>query len=140
MFIATDCPLSQLYAKPFADLADSFPDFYFFGVAPGQIPNPSETDAFKSEYGFELPLFTDEDYSFSKELSAEVTPQFFVLDPDKKVVYKGAMDDWAVDLARKKIAPDKHYLIDALTAISAGREIRISETDAIGCIIEYHAP
>ena len=138
MFISADCPLSQLYAKSFTSLMDRFPEFHFIGVSPGENDDKNMLLAFQENYGFGPEIYRDFNYHFSKKLNASVTPQFFIIDQEMDVLYNGAMDDWAIDLARKKIAPKRHYLLDALEAVSSGKELELEKTEPVGCIIEYN--
>ncbi len=138
MFISADCPLSQLYAKPFTSLMNRYPEFLFIGVSPGENDDENVLLTFQDNYGFGPYIYRDVNYNFSKKLNASVTPQFFIIDQEMNVLYNGAMDDWAIDLAKKKIAPKRHYLMDALEAISSGKELGLKKTEPVGCIIEYN--
>lgn len=137
MFVTPDCPLSQLYAKAYSDLKNRFPEVEFYGVNSGKSDPVDSLLDFKSKYGFEPPILLDPDFKLAKVIKAEVTPHFFVIGKNGKVAYEGAMDDWAVDLGRKKVAPTRHYLIDALGSIVHDSMPETPSTDPVGCIIEY---
>ena len=67
------------------------------------------------------------------ERTAQKTPEAFVLDRDRKVVYVGGIDDsWADATAVKK-----PYLRDAIEAALDGRTPAVPETRPTGCGIEY---
>ncbi|WP_419580609.1 thioredoxin family protein [Stieleria magnilauensis] len=82
------------------------------------------------EKGFEFAYLWDESQQIAKEYGAKYTPEFYVLDEDRKVVYMGAMDD---SPAGDEVT--KTYLIDAIEATLAGREVQVTETIPIGCRI-----
>jgi hypothetical protein len=68
----------------------------------------------------------------ARSYGAAYTPEFVVLNKERKVVYLGAMDD----------SPDgknitKRYLEDAVTAALAGQKPQTAETPAVGCAVRY---
>ena len=77
-------------------------------------------------------LHDDEKSSLANAFGARRTPEFFVLDKDRKVVYMGAIDD----------SPDgksvKHqYVSDAIAAALAGMTPEVTETPPVGCLIRF---
>src|SRR5262245_13935506 len=68
----------------------------------------------------------------AKSYGATYTPEFIVLNKDRKVVYLGAMDD---SPDGKKIA--KKYVEDAVAAALAGKSTETTETPAVGCAVRY---
>jgi len=82
--------------------------------------------------GFNFPYLHDETQQVAKSYGATFTPEFVVLNKDRKVIYLGAMDD---SPDGKKIT--KHYLENAVTASLAGRKPEIAETPAVGCAVRY---
>jgi hypothetical protein len=58
------------------------------------------------------------------------TPEFIVLNKERKIVYLGAFDD---DPEGKKVA--KKYVEDAASAALAGKLPETSETPAVGCAV-----
>jgi hypothetical protein len=45
------------------------------------------------EKGFNFPYAYDPSQKIGRELGASVTPEFFVLNKERKIVYMGALDD-----------------------------------------------
>src|SRR5436190_1306024 len=80
------------------------------------------------EKGFPYPYLYDETQKIAKDHGATYTPEFFVLDRDRRLAYMGAMDD--VSPPRQE---SKHFLDDAVTAVLAGRKPPVAETLARGC-------
>jgi peroxiredoxin len=74
----------------------------------------------------------DESQRIAREFGATRTPEFFVLSPDRKIVYMGAMDD-SGDAA--KVTVD--YVEAAVQAALAGRAPVKAETFANGCRIRF---
>ena len=64
---------------------------------------------------------------------AKVTPTFYIIGPDGRLAYEGAMDDDPnVD-----DFTGKNYVRDALGDLAAGRPVRTPETRTYGCGVEY---
>ena len=84
---------------------------------------------------FPFAYLSDPTQEVTKKYGAMYTPEFFVLDKDRKVVYTGAMDDKAPPGEAKV----KH-LEAAVTAALAGKKIETTETSAAaGCKIKLKA-
>jgi peroxiredoxin len=86
--------------------------------------------AAKKKYSF--PYLADPNSKTAKAYGAMYTPEFFVLDKDRKVVYLGAMDD-------KNYAPDAkvNYLETAVETALAGKKVEKAETLGRGCRIKF---
>jgi peroxiredoxin len=84
----------------------------------------------KKSYPF--PYLFDESQKIGRDYGAQYTPEFFVLDKARKVVYMGAMDD-RDDPAKVK----EHYLEEAVRAALKGEKPATTETVARGCRIPY---
>jgi peroxiredoxin len=82
------------------------------------------------EKAFTFTYLFDESQQIAKDYGAKYTPQFFVLDEDRRVVYMGSLDDspGGDDVS-------KRYVADALKAILAGNRPEVTETVPIGCRI-----
>jgi peroxiredoxin len=83
------------------------------------------------KFGFTY-LHDDEKSSLANAFGARRTPEFFVLDKERKVVYMGAIDD----------SPDgkniQHkYVEDAIAAVLAGKTPEVAETPPVGCLIRF---
>src|SRR5262249_17727016 len=76
----------------------------------------------------------DETQEIGKLYGATNTPQFFVLDKERKIRYTGAMDNSPQD--ESKVS--KNYLRDAVNAVLKGESPEVDETRAVGCGISYN--
>lgn len=81
---------------------------------------------------FNFPYLYDETQQIAKDFGATYTPEFFVLDKDRKVVYMGAMDDTSNEKAAKV-----NYLEPAVAAVLKGEKPAKGETLARGCLIRF---
>jgi peroxiredoxin len=84
--------------------------------------------------GFTFDYLYDADQSVARALGSERTPEVFVFDADRRLVYHGAVDD-----SRNEEAVTQHYLRDALDAVLDGREPPVAETMPVGCTVKWRA-
>jgi peroxiredoxin len=75
----------------------------------------------------------DPDGKVGRLYGAKVTPTFFIIGPDGRLAYEGAMDD---DPSVDDFA-GKNYVREALDDLAAGRAVRTPETRTYGCGVEY---
>lgn len=85
-----------------------------------------------AEKDFQFTYLHDESQKIARDYGAIFTPEFYVLDRDRKVVYMGAMDD-ATDPKAVKAT----YVRDAVDAVLAGAMPSVTETIARGCRVRY---
>jgi peroxiredoxin len=94
------------------------------------LPAAMKERAQKKQYPF--PYLFDETQKVARDYGALFTPEFFVLDQNRRVVYMGAMDDNA-DVSKVT----QNYLDQAVAAALAGKQPETAETLATGCRIRY---
>jgi peroxiredoxin len=81
-------------------------------------------------------MLFDRDGAIGKEYGARTTPHMYVIDPNGKLVYMGAIDD------KRSTNPDdvktaKNYVRVALDEAKAGKPVTIASTVSYGCSIKY---
>jgi len=94
---------------------------------------PKMTERAKDK-GFTFPYAFDPSQKIGRDLGATKTPEFFVFNKDRKLVYMGAFDDKPMDEAKAS----KHYVEDAVIATLKGETPSLQETAAQGCGIGYN--
>ncbi len=77
---------------------------------------------------FPFPYLFDESQQIARDYGALWTPEFFVLNKQRKIVYMGAMDD-STDASKVK----QKYVEAAVKAVLAGEKPATEETVAVGC-------
>ncbi len=82
--------------------------------------------------GFNFPYLYDKSQKVGRELGATVTPEFFVLNKDRKVAYMGALDD---NMQEGRVKAK--YVEDAIDALIKGESVKTTETRARGCSVKY---
>ena len=82
--------------------------------------------------GFNFPYLYDESQKIGRALGATVTPEIFVLNKERKIVYTGSLDD------SQNASRVKHkYVEDAIDATLKGEAVKTAETRPFGCGIKY---
>jgi len=85
-------------------------------------------------HGFNFDYLYDEDQSVAGALGSERTPEIFVFDRERKLVYHGAVDD-----SRDETMVNQRYLRDALDAVLEGRRPPVAETPPVGCTVKWNS-
>lgn len=76
-------------------------------------------------------ILMDGDGEVGRAYGAARTPQMFVVHKGK-VVYNGAIDDGSMG----KVG-ERNYVAEALDAVLAGEEVKVSKTTPYGCTVKY---
>lgn len=71
-----------------------------------------------------------------KAYGAKATPHMFVIGPDGRLLYQGAIDDTA-STDPDDIKTSKNYVRAALDEAMAGKPVTVSSTKAYGCGVKY---
>ena len=79
-----------------------------------------------------LPYLKDGDGSLARACGAVCTPHAFVFDADRRLAYRGRIDD---SRTGQRVTTDD--LADALGDLLAGRRVRTPETSPFGCAIVW---
>jgi peroxiredoxin len=136
VFLGTECPLVKLYAPTLARLASDYADrsVGFIGVDSNQQDSLSELQHFGRSHALSFPLLKDPGNGVADQFGARRTPEVFVLDRDRKLRYRGRIDDqYTYGIQRPKAAQE--YLVAALDQLLAGEAVARPETEPVGCHI-----
>ena len=138
IFLSPECPLSQKYSLSIKNIYTRYLDkkIAVYLVFPGKLYNKNEINFFLSEYNLQFVSIEDEDKKLTSCLGAAITPEAFLIDSAGRILYKGAIDNWFIDIGQKREVITAHYLDDAIQSFLSGRPVKISQTKAAGCIIE----
>ncbi len=86
-----------------------------------------------AQQGFNFPYLRDETQQIAKDFGATHTPEIFVFDKNRKLVYHGKIDDnWQYPEQVKT-----SYLRDAIDETLNEIAISVPETYSIGCTIKW---
>lgn len=96
------------------------------------VDSQAEMKTHAESLGYTMPYVIDADAQFADAVGAKTTPHVYVFDNSNKLIYKGSIDNsW--DTQKTALAT---YLMDAMDAISTGREITNNNTTPRGCSIK----
>lgn len=135
--IDTECPLCASYSKKINEIHEEYHkeiDFYTF--LPSIVFSKTKTEKFLKKHNLNMQIITDTNQVITNLLDAKITPECFLLDSNFNTIYHGLIDDWIKDLGRKGQHVNHDYLIDAIDSHLHKKQIKITRTKAIGCIIE----
>jgi peroxiredoxin len=138
VFTCNSCPVAADYEDRILDLAKKFAGpSGKVGLVAINVNKIAEDNLDKMKEraeakGFTFPYLYDDSQQIAKAYGAIYTPEFFVADKNRKIIYMGGMDDSSkVDAVKNK------YLVPAIEAALAGAEPATKETVARGCMIRY---
>jgi hypothetical protein len=107
--------------------------------APGQdgyVTPPEENEYLRTMKAAPSAAILDPSGMIGRLYSAKTTPDMFVIDPQGRLVYEGAIDDQPTpDPASLNGA--KNYVSAALEASMAGRPVEVAVTRSYGCSVKY---
>jgi AhpC/TSA family len=84
--------------------------------------------------GYVFDYLHDESQDLMRILGSERTPEAFVYDAERRLVYHGAVDD-----NRDIESVTTHYLRDAIEATLAGEEPPVADTPPVGCTVKWRS-
>jgi peroxiredoxin len=141
MFICNHCP----FVKHLADaLAQFGAEYRAKGVAvvgissndvssqPADSPEQMVREA--EERGYTFPYLFDESQEVAKEYRAACTPDFFLFDGARRLVYRGQFDSSRPDSGTAATGADLRAAVDA---VLAGKKPSEKQSPSIGCNIKW---
>ncbi|MEM1271925.1 MAG: thioredoxin family protein, partial [Bacteroidota bacterium] len=88
------------------------------------------------EGGVGTAVLIDADGEVGRLYGAKTTPQMFVISPEGRVVYNGAIDD-KPSTNPASLDGAVNYLVQAMEALAAGRDADPARTEPYGCSVKY---
>lgn len=95
---------------------------------------PEHMKALAEAEGWEFPYVLDETQEVAKAFRAACTPDFFLFNADRQLVYRGRLDDSRPKTDTPVTGRD---LRAALDAVLAGRPVPDDQVPSIGCNIKW---
>jgi len=142
IFTCNTCPYAQAYEDRIIELdkkysGNGFPVIAIMPNNPVSKPgdNMEAMQARAKQKSYPFPYLIDEGQKIYPQYGATKTPHVYVLQKTKKgneVKYIGAIDDNYQDANAVKTK----YVEDAIDALLASKEIKVTQTRAIGCSIK----
>jgi hypothetical protein len=140
LFMSNRCPGVKAYDDRLRRLMRrSGPDVAFVGINPidaGLYPGEGMAGMRRAqeERRLDLLYLKDAGQDVARSFGAVCTPEVVVLDAQRRLRYRGRIDDSMVERNARK-----HYLADAIEALRKGKAPAVGETTPLGCSIDAAA-
>jgi peroxiredoxin len=138
VFLANHCPYVVANEDRLIDFVNDYKDKSVKVVGLSVSGNPVDKipaiKTYMKDHKSNYLYGYDETQAVGKAYGATNTPQYFVLDKDRKIRYMGAIDDSPM----KEDKVTKTYLRDAVNAVLKGETPAVEETMHPGCGIQYN--
>jgi peroxiredoxin len=141
MFICHHCPFVKHVS---AELAQLGRDYTPKGVgivaissndpAVSADDSPEGLQSMAANWGLNFPVCYDETQAVAKSYAAACTPEFYLFDQDRKLAYRGQLDDSRPSNGKPVTGADLRAAIDALLA---GRPLSKDQKPSLGCNIKW---
>tara|TARA_A100001037_G_C14790201_1_gene474294 strand:+ start:182 stop:649 length:468 start_codon:yes stop_codon:yes gene_type:complete len=89
----------------------------------------------RAKRGMSYPYLHDSSQEVALSYGAERTPEFYLINSDSKVVYRGRLDDSPRDPSHATTSE----LEDAIRQLASAQTISVPRTDSIGCSVKWKA-
>ena len=145
--LANHCPWVQGMDQGLVELVDQFKDQDVRVI--GFAVNHQENDRLPAikkhalENGYNFTYIFDESQDLGRKLGATRTPEYFVFNAQRKLVYMGLLTNSPARKTRGGEVsfingdPDVFYVADAIVATLGGKIADPAETRAHGCTVVY---
>ncbi|RIH85623.1 AhpC/TSA family protein [Meiothermus luteus] len=139
VFMCNHCPYVKGSIAEVVQLARKYAGkAAFVGINPNDYTrypedSPEGMRAFAQEHGIPFPYLLDESQATAKAYKALRTPEVFVFDAERKLRYRGRVNDQPKNPA----GVTDHTLDAVLEALSQGKEPPVVQAEAIGCTIKW---
>jgi len=141
IFLCRHCPFVKHVQGELAKLGRDYQnaDLGIVAISANDAANypddaPDKLKEMAKELGLTFPLCYDESQETAKAYTAACTPDFFVFDRDRKLVYRGQFDDSRPGNDKPVTGKDLRSAIDAILAQSSVGE---EQKPSIGCNIKW---
>ena len=141
MFICNHCPFVKHVRRELARLGNDYAprNVAIFAInsndydaQPSDRPEKMQQEA--EEWGYTFPYLVDREQEVAKAYRAACTPDLFVFDADRRLVYRGQLDDSRPSNGKPVTGRDVR---EALDAILEGRPVSEDQSPSIGCNIKW---
>jgi peroxiredoxin len=139
VFWSALCAHCRRYDEYFNSFAELHPQLGFAAIASRSGETPSQIQSAARQRGFVFPVLLDKSGEVARRWHAQQTPRSYLIAPDGRLVYRGAIDNFKLPADEEYVA----FLEPAIRSYLAGEPVARVETASFGCAIEtayYHLP
>lgn len=141
MFICQHCPFVKHIQQELAKLGKDYAstDLGILAISANDANNypddaPEKLKAMAQALEFAFPLCYDESQAVAKAYTAACTPDFFLFDRDRRLAYRGQLDD---SRPGNDLPVTGKNLRSAINLVLAGKPVRPDQKPSIGCNIKW---
>ncbi len=141
MFICRHCPYVQHVKDELVRIGEDYADERLAVVAissndPDQYPDdsPEGLREMAQELDLNYPLLFDESQEVADAYRAACTPDFFLFDENRELVYRGQLDG---SRPGNDVPVSGEDLREAIDNVLAGRPVDTDQTPSAGCSIKW---
>ncbi|MBE9056934.1 thioredoxin family protein [Sphaerospermopsis sp. LEGE 08334] len=141
MFICRHCPFVKHIQTELANLGKDYfnSDLGIVAISANDAQNypndaPESLKEMSTELGFKFPLCYDETQETAKAYTAACTPDFFLFDQERKLVYRGQLDDSRPSNNKPVTGAD---LRAAIEAVLVDQAVTSEQIPSVGCNIKW---
>lgn len=141
MFISQHCPYVQHVRQELARLGRDYADsgLGIVAISSNDIEDypddsPENLDRMRRENGFTFPVCFDGSQAVAKAFRASCTPDFFLFDNDRILVYRGQLDESRPGNRKPVTGKDLRTAVDA---VLKGEPVEPKQQASVGCNIKW---
>jgi len=141
IFMCNHCPFVKHILDVMVDMLKEYQSkgVAVVGINSNDVANfpddsPEKMAKLAKESSFSFPYLFDESQEVAKGYHAACTPDFFLFDRERKLVYRGQMDD---SRPGNDIPVTGVDLIKAMDSVIAGRQVNTNQKPSMGCNIKW---
>lgn len=141
VFLCNHCPYVKHIREELADFAREYREegLAVVGISSNDVEqypddSPERMREVKEEVGFPFPYLYDESQEVAKAYGAACTPDFFLFDRDRELVYRGQFDD---SRPGNDVPVTGEDLRRAADRALEGRPIPEDQAPSVGCNIKW---
>ena len=140
MFICNHCPYVIHYHSEIQQISKDYKDLInIVAISSNDVEiypqdGPQEMLDLWEELGLSFPYLFDETQMIAKAYKAECTPEFYLFDPNQKLVYRGRLDE---STPNSNIQPSGKDLRNALDNLLNNTAIDPNQCPSMGCNIKW---
>jgi peroxiredoxin len=143
VFICNHCPyviaaIDRLVADANVLMQEGFGFAAICSNDAGAYPDDSfdKMKSFAKAHNLPFPYLHDETQAVARAYDAVCTPDFFGYGPDRKLKYRGRLDEGRVNAPSPQA---RRELVEAMRAIAADNRVPADQNPSMGCSIKWKA-
>jgi peroxiredoxin len=138
-FLCNHCPYVKHVERGLGELLARYPDLAVVGVCTNDVESyPDDRPELLTEQaaraGWTFPYLVDGAQEVGRAYQAACTPDFFLYDADRRLAYRGAMDDSSPGNGRPVTG---ELLAGAIELVLAGQRVPEPHRPSMGCSIKW---